>query len=68
MDALTETLSKGLTRCDKCQELRTHSTQDGFELPDGTVEWRGEKNGCKRHPAVAIVHKLDGTTEEWKES
>jgi hypothetical protein len=66
LETCNANLSATLTRCDQCNALRTHATQDGFETTPGVIEWRGTKNGCAKHKAVAMIHKLDGTTEEWK--
>lgn len=66
LETTNANLSVGLKRCYQCGELRTHSTQAGYELPDGTVEWREEINGCAKHKAVAVVHKLNGTKEVWQ--
>ena len=66
LETLNQNLTKKLTRCDQCTSLRTHSTQRGHEMPDGTIEWREEINGCGKHAAVAVVVKLDGTVVEWK--
>ena len=59
-------LSSPPTRCDERSAHRNHSTQNGYERPDGTIEWREEVNGCGKHRAIALVYKLDGTVVEWK--
>jgi len=69
LETLNANLSKGLTHCDQCPALRTHSTQRGYETVAASpnaprvIEWREEINGCAKHPAVTVVVKLDGTTE-----
>jgi hypothetical protein len=67
LETCNANLRAGLTKCDKCDDLRTHSTQAGYETAPGVIEWREEINGCKKHKAIAVVHKLDGTTEVWSE-
>lgn len=66
LETLNAKVSTGVKRCDKCDALRTHSTQGGYERPDGTIEWCDEINGCAKHPAIAVVHKLDGTVVQWE--
>jgi hypothetical protein len=65
LETCNANLSANLVRCGQCNALRTHSTQAGYELPAGSIEWREEINGCAKHPAVAVIHKLDGTIKEW---
>lgn len=65
LETLNTNLSKNVVRCGQCPAFRTHSTQRGYEQPDGTIQWREEINGCAKHPAVAEVVKLDGTKEAW---
>ncbi len=66
LETCNANLSKDLKHCDQCSALRSHSTQAGYETAPGVIEWREEINGCSKHRAVAVVHKLDGTVEVWQ--
>jgi hypothetical protein len=66
LETTNRNLSTALQRCDECDALRTHSTQNGYEQPDGSIQWREEVNGCGKHRAVPLLYKLDGSIVEWK--